>query len=61
MERHPNRESVIGLYSRDRLGTDKVRIAENSSALVMAPEFLSLGEADLHASGVFLQGCKPAA
>ena len=35
MERHPNRESVIGLYLRDRLGTDKVRISENSSTFVI--------------------------
>ena len=35
MERHPNRESVIGLYLRDHLGTDKVRISENSSTLVI--------------------------
>ena len=33
MERHPNRESVIGLYLRDHLGTDKVRISENPSTL----------------------------
>ncbi len=31
MERHPNRESVIGLYLRDHLGTDKDRISENPS------------------------------
>ncbi len=35
MERHPNRESVIGLYLRDHLGTDKVRIWENPSTLVI--------------------------
>ncbi len=35
MERHPNRESVIGLYLRDHLGTDKVRISENPSTLVI--------------------------
>ena len=35
MERHPNRESVIGLYLRDHLGTGKVRIAENPSTLVI--------------------------
>ncbi len=35
MKRHPNRESVIGLYLRDHLGTDKVRIAENPSTLVI--------------------------
>ncbi len=35
MERHPNRESVIGLYLRDHLGTGKVRIAENLSTLVI--------------------------
>ncbi len=35
MERHPNRESVIGLYLRDHLGTDKVRISENPSILVI--------------------------
>ncbi len=33
MERHPNRESVIGLYLRDHLGTVKVRISENPSTL----------------------------
>ncbi len=33
MERHPNRESAIGLYLRDHLGTDKVRISENPSTL----------------------------
>ncbi len=36
MERHPNRESVIGLYLRDHLGTGKVRIAGNPSTLVLA-------------------------
>ena len=35
MERHPNRESVIGLYLRDHLGTDKIRISENPSTLVI--------------------------
>ena len=35
MERHPNRESVIGLYLREHLGTDKVRISENPSTLVI--------------------------
>ncbi len=35
MERRPNRESVIGLYLRDHLGTDKVRISENPSTLVI--------------------------
>ncbi len=35
MERHPNRESVIGLYLGDHLGTDKVRISENPSTLVI--------------------------
>ncbi len=35
MERHPNRESVIGLYLRDHLGTGKVRIAENPSTPVI--------------------------
>jgi len=35
MERHPNRESAIGLYLRDHLGTDKVRISENQSTLVI--------------------------
>ncbi len=35
MERHPNRESVIGLYLRDHLGTDTVRISENPSTLVI--------------------------
>ncbi len=35
MERHPNRESVIGLYLKDHLGTDKVRISENPSTLVI--------------------------
>ncbi len=35
MERHPNRENAIGLYLRDHLGTDKVRISENPSTLVM--------------------------
>ena len=35
MERHPNRESAIGLYLRDHLGTDKVRISENPSTLVI--------------------------
>ncbi len=35
MERHPNRESVIGLYLKDHLGTGKVRIAENPSTLVI--------------------------
>ncbi len=35
MERHPNRESVIGLYLRDHLGTDKVRISENPSTLAI--------------------------
>jgi hypothetical protein len=35
MERHPNRENPIGLYLRDHLGTDKVRISENPSTLVM--------------------------
>ncbi len=29
MERHPNRENVIGLYLRDHLGKNKVRISEN--------------------------------
>jgi hypothetical protein len=29
MERHPNRESAIGLYLRDHLGTDKVPVSEN--------------------------------
>ena len=31
----PNRESVTGLYLKDRLGTDKVRISENPSTLVI--------------------------
>ena len=35
MERHPNRESVIGLYLRDHLGQDKARISENPSTLVI--------------------------
>ena len=35
MERHPSRESVIGLYLRDRLGRDKIRISENPSTLVI--------------------------
>ncbi len=35
MERHPNRESVIGLYLRDHLGRDKIRISENPSTLVI--------------------------
>jgi len=35
MERHPNRESVIGLYLKDHLGTDKVRIWENPSTLAI--------------------------
>ncbi len=35
MERHPNRETAIGLYLRDHLGTDKVRISENPSTLVI--------------------------
>ena len=35
MERRPSRESVIGLYLRDHLGTDKVRISENPSTLVI--------------------------
>ncbi len=35
MERHPNRESAIGLYLRDHLGTDKIRISENPSTLVI--------------------------
>ncbi len=35
MERHPSRESVIGLYLRDHLGTDKVRIWENPSTLAI--------------------------
>ena len=35
MERHPNRESVIGLYLKDHRGTDKVRISENPSTLVI--------------------------
>ena len=35
MERHPNRESVIGLYLRDHLDTDKVRISENPSTLMI--------------------------
>ncbi len=33
MERHPNRESVIELYLRDHLGTDRARISENPSTL----------------------------
>ncbi len=35
MERHPNRESVIGLNLGNHLGTDKVRISENPSTLVI--------------------------
>lgn len=35
MERHPNRESVIGLYPRDHPGTGKLRISENPSTLVI--------------------------
>ena len=35
MERPPNRESVIGLYLRDHLGRDKIRISENPSTLVI--------------------------
>jgi len=35
MERHPNRENAIGLYLRDHLGTDKVRISENPSTIVI--------------------------
>ena len=35
MERHPSRESVIGLYLRDHLGRDKIRISENPSTLVI--------------------------
>jgi hypothetical protein len=35
MERHPSRESVIGLYLRDHLRTDKVRISENPSTLMI--------------------------
>ncbi len=35
MEQHPNRESVIGLYLRDHLGRDKIRISENPSTLVI--------------------------
>ena len=35
MERRPSRESVIGLYLKEHLGTDKVRISENPSTLVI--------------------------
>ena len=35
MERHPNRESVIGLYPRDHPGTGKLRISEKPSTLVI--------------------------
>ena len=35
MERHPNRESVLGLYLRDHLGREKIRISENPSTLVI--------------------------
>ena len=35
MERHPSRESVIGLFLRDHLGRDKIRISENPSTLVI--------------------------
>ncbi len=35
MERHPNRENVIGLYLKEHLGTGKVRISENPSTLVI--------------------------
>ncbi len=35
MERHPERESVIALYLKEHLGTDKVRISENPSTLVI--------------------------
>ncbi len=35
MERHPSRESVIGLYLGDHLGRGKIRISENPSTLVI--------------------------
>jgi hypothetical protein len=35
MQRHPNRENAIGLYLKDHLGTDKVRVSEDRSKLVI--------------------------
>ncbi len=35
MERHPNREIVIRLLPEGHLGTDKVRISERPSTLVI--------------------------
>ncbi len=36
MERHPNRESVLRLLPEGHLGTDKVRISERPSTLVIS-------------------------